>query len=55
MDPALQIMLLLTCSKSTLITLQVRNTQDSDSVENIRKQLFSLQNGRFLHMGGPDL
>ena len=34
MDPALQIMFLLTCSKSTLITLQIRNTQDSDSAEN---------------------
>ena len=33
-DPALQIMFLLTCSKFTLITLQNRNTQDSDSIEN---------------------
>ena len=34
MDPSLQILVLLTCSKITLITLQIRNTQDSDSIEN---------------------
>ena len=33
MDPAFQIMFLPTCS-ITLMTLQIRNTQDSDFIDN---------------------
>ena len=53
--PALQILFLLTCSKIALLTLQNRNTQDSDSIENHRKPIFSLQYGRFQYRGWPNL